>query len=219
MLTDKTNENEVKIAPKRLGLKLDLGCGDNIRNGFEGVDLYATKARWKQNLFEFPWPWGDNQVAEINCSHFIEHIPMLYVDRDTGTVSVIPTEKSLDLFLMFFEESYRILQPGGKMVCQWPCNRSDRAFQDPTHRRYIPPMSVCYLNKKWRDMNGLGHYLGDCNFTDGNGDNPPNVTPVGVNPEFQLFSPEAAARRMQESWNTINDWYSVLIKPSDSPKI
>lgn len=30
-------------------------------------------------------------------------------------------------------------------------------------------------------------YLGDCNFTDGNWDNPPVVTPVGVNPEFQMF--------------------------------
>jgi hypothetical protein len=209
-----TEQNDVKIAPKRLGLKLDFGSGDNIKHGFEGVDLYSEKARWKQNLFDFPWPWGDGQVAEIWCSHFIEHIPMLYWDKSAESLTAIPNADSIDLFLKFFDECYRVLQPGGKMTCIWPCNRNDRAFQDPTHRRFIPPASMLYLNKKWREMNMLGHYLGDCNFTDGKG-NPSIAMPLGTNPEFELFSPEATARRLSESWNVIGDWHCVLIKTVD----
>lgn len=205
-----TEKEKVVVAKHKLGLKLDFGSGDNIRPGFEGVDLYAKKAKWKQNLLEFPWPWGDEQVAEIHCSHFIEHIPMVYINKDE-TASIMPGEDSLDILLKFFDECYRILMPGGKMTCIWPCNRSDRAFQDPTHRRFIPPMFVGYLNKQWRDSQGLSHYLGTCNFTDGNG-SLPAVVPIGTNPEFQLFSQEAAARRMQESWNTISDWCATLIK-------
>ena len=217
MLTEKMplKENDVTLAPRRLGLKLDLGCGETPRNGFEGVDLYASKAKWKQNLLEFPWPWGDEQVAEIHCSHFIEHIPMAFVDSE-GEISIMPKEDSTDLLVKFFDECHRILVPGGKMICQWPCNRNDRAFQDPSHRRFIPPMIVGYLNKRWRDMNGLGHYLGSCNFTDGNG-NIAAVIPIGINPEFEYFSQEASGRRMLESWNTVGDWQATLIKEAPQP--
>ena len=205
----------MKTAPKKLGLKLDFGSGDNIKHGFEGVDLYSDQARWKQNLFEFPWPWGDEQVAEINCSHFIEHIPMLYWDNAEEKLTPIPSENTVDLFVKFFDECYRILQPNGKMTCTWPCNRSDRAFQDPTHRRFVPPAGMLYLNKKWREMNRLGHYLGISNFTDGKG-NPPLATPIGVNAEFELYSQEAVMRRMSESWNVIADWQCILIKSVES---
>jgi hypothetical protein len=199
-----------KVAQYALGLKLDFGSGDNPKPGFDGVDFFAPKAKWKQNLFEFPWPWGDGQVAEINCSHFIEHIPMAYVDKKEN-VAFIPTENSVDLLVRFFDECYRILMPGGKMTVFWPNHRNDRAFQDPTHRRFIPPTMVLYLNKNWRVACGLSHYLGNCNFTDGSG-NVAIVNPIGTNPEFQMYSQEAAMRRMNESWNVIADWQAILIK-------
>lgn len=198
------------LEPKSLGIKLDLGCGNHPRPGFEGVDMFAEQAKWHQNLFEFPWPWGDGQCAELYCSHFIEHIPMLYVD-DKNNTSHMPSEKSVDLMVRFFDECWRVLAPGGRMTIVWPNVRSDRAFQDPTHRRFIPPMMVAYLNQTWRTLNGLTHYLGTCNFTDGN-NSIPQVTPIGINPEFEFFAPEASQRRIAESWNVVNDWQAILIK-------
>lgn len=206
--------SNVQIAPKSLGLKLDLGSGNTPRHGFEGVDLFAPNAKWKQNLLEFPWPWGDEQVSEINCSHFIEHVPMVYItsNDEVDHITQIPVdEKSQDLLLRFFDECYRVLQPGGKLHLQWPSNRSDRAFQDPTHRRFIPPMFVGYLNREWREATGLGHYLCKCNFTDGS-KKMAVVNPIGVNPDFQYYSAEASGRRIAESWNTFLDWQAVLVK-------
>ena len=214
LLTENAENTKVVIAPRCLGLKLDFGSGDNPKIGFDGVDLFASKAKWRQNLFTFPWPWGDEQVAEIHCSHFIEHIPMTYVTNDVEFSEVPTSENSMDLFLKFFEECYRILTPGGKMTCIWPNNKSDRAFQDPTHRRFIPPMFVAYLNRNWRNSNGLGHYLGSCNFTDGN-NGLSVVTPLFPPPDFALFSEEAAQRRMMENWNTFLDYQAVLIKQKD----
>lgn len=194
-----------------LGLKLDLGSGNNPRAGFESVDMFALNAKWKQNLLEFPWPWGDEQVAEIHCSHFIEHIPMAYINSN-NEITLVPTDvTSIDLFSKFFDECYRILQPNGRMTIQWPCSRSDRAFQDPTHRRFIPESAMLYLNAQWREAVGIGHYSSQCNFTDGNG-GIPVVMPVQPSPELQFYSNEAAMRRMRESWNIITDFTCTLVK-------
>ena len=70
-----------KLAASSRELKLDLGCGQNVREGFEGVDLYGDKAKHKVDLFKFPWPFKDGSVDEINCSHFMEHIPAREIEE------------------------------------------------------------------------------------------------------------------------------------------
>ena len=86
-----------QIEQKPVGpVKLDFGSGNNCKDGFEGVDLYADAAKHKVDLFKFPLPWETGSVDEINCSHFIEHIPQ-------------------ELRWPFFEECYRILKDGGIM--------------------------------------------------------------------------------------------------------
>ena len=126
-------------------LKLDLGCGGNKKEGFTGVDLYAT-TDVKQDLMQFPWPWEDASVEEIWCSHFFEHVPG-------------PTR------IPFMDEVWRILIPNGKMTIICPYWSSPRAIQDPMHA--WPPVSdesFLYFNKGWRDANKLNHYVGKCDF-------------------------------------------------------
>ena len=84
---------KLKAIKKRKALKLDLGCGKNKREGFLGVDcrkfdgvdqvvdllkLKRDVEEWRilgkpksdgHDLFE-RWPWKDNSVAEVHCSHF-----------------------------------------------------------------------------------------------------------------------------------------------------
>jgi len=69
-------------------LKLNLGCGGNILEGFENhdSDIDITK----------PLPWGDNSVDFILAEHVCEHL-------------------STPDFFRFLLESKRILAPGGTL--------------------------------------------------------------------------------------------------------
>jgi len=133
-----------KAEPAQL-LKLDLGCGENKKEGFTGVDLFA-KTDIKADLLKFPWPWRDNSVEELWCSHFFEHIPG-------------PTR------VPWMDEAWRILIPNGKLTIIVPYWSSPRAIQDPMHQ--WPPLSeqsFIYFNKEWRTLNKLNHYLGRADF-------------------------------------------------------
>lgn len=185
-------------ADSTLPLKLDLACGETPHEGFEGVDFYAPSAKHKVDLTVYPWPWNDNSVEEIFCSHYCEHVPMEYVQHG---------DRKKDALCAFFDECYRILKPGAMMKVIVPNARSNRAFQDPTHRRFFVAESFLYFNREWRDINKLGHYLADCNFG------------INVNhtmlTEMTLLHPEVQARRFNESWNVIFDWVADLksLKP------
>jgi ubiquinone/menaquinone biosynthesis C-methylase UbiE len=120
---------------------LDLGCGQNKREGFTGVDKYpAPGVDIVHDLAVFPWPFADNSVDEAHSSHNLEHIDG--VDR-----------------LPFFQELYRVLKPGGTALFITPSADSDRAYQDPTHKfpPVVPGFYQCYLNKEWRVANKLNH--------------------------------------------------------------
>jgi len=137
-------------------LKLDLGCGQNVREGFEGVDnVQGPGVKHQVNLLRYPWPFADNSVAELNASHFIEHIPAIEVHQDG---SPAPWGEGQDALFRWIDECYRILEPGGWLHLIWPSLQSDRAFQDPTHRRFIPQATLSYFSKQWRIDQKLSHY-------------------------------------------------------------
>jgi len=161
---------------------------------------------------QFPWPWKDNSVDELHCSHFIEHIPMVYVDPTARGMSgplkamhydLVPlTNRHRDLLCVFMDECWRVLKPNAPMTIIVPAHRSDRAFQDPTHRRFITNVTFGYFNKLFRDSNKLGHYLCSCNFDC-------QVDPI-VPIELTALSPEVAQRRMVHEWNQVLDWQAKL---------
>ena len=111
-------------------VRLDLACGKRKKEGFIGVDIAAVEGvDMVVNLEEFPWPFEDNSVDEVNCSHFIEHL----------------TE-----FSGFFNELYRIMKVGAEAVIACPYYTSVRMVQDYTHKRSICEQTFLYVNKKWR---------------------------------------------------------------------
>lgn len=136
-----------------MGVKLDLGCGRRCLEGYEGVDVSdKVGATHVLDLLDgSPWPWADGTVDEIHCSHFIEHIPMSSVGGQ-------------DMLFWFFDQSWRVLREDGMLRLQWPALKSERAFQDPTHRRFIPAATMQYMSRSWRELNGLDHYVVACNF-------------------------------------------------------
>lgn len=180
----------LELAKSTTLLKLDLACGQRVKEGFDGVDLYAADAKYKTNLLKFPWPWKDNSVEEIHCSHFIEHIPM----RETAS--------GQDFLFAFFDEMYRVLSKEGSATVSWPDLQTTRAFMDPTHRRFIPQATMGYLSKTWRVEQKLDHYLVKSDFS-------VSVTHTCFI-EMTALHPEAQARRFNECWNTKFDNVATL---------
>jgi SAM-dependent methyltransferase len=112
-----------------VGLKLDLGCGMGKRPGFIGIDRRQfqgvdgvtdlTKRLW---LFERPVLGGislnaanldgrsgfvlpDNSVAEVHCSHFLEHLEHNQAKPER---------------VRFMNELWRVLVPGGQATIITP---------------------------------------------------------------------------------------------------
>jgi len=181
-------------------LKLDLAAGQSPREGFEGVDIWP-QSKHVVNLMQYPWPFEDNSVDELHCSHFAEHIPMIFVD-DTGAEVSMGMEGAKEAMFKFFDECHRILRPEGWMTVIVPCARSNRGFQDPTHRRFFVAESFLYLSKQWRDINKLDHYNVACDFGI-------DVVPI-IPTELAVLSPEVQHRRFNGEWNTVLDWQAKL---------
>jgi hypothetical protein len=133
------NENMAKKNRKSAPvseIRLDLGCGPNPKEGFEGVDIIPFDGKVKHVVdLRAKWPWDDDSVTEAHASHFVEHL-------------------TAQERIHFCNELFRVLKGGA--ICQIvvPHWASCRAYGDPTHQ--WPPISefwFYYLNKEWRANN------------------------------------------------------------------
>lgn len=130
-------------------MKLDLGCGQNKKPDFTGVDKYEVPGVDQiVDLLQFPWPWADESIEEVWCSHFFEHVP--------GPMRG-----------QWMDELYRVLKPNARATIIVPYANSTRATQDFTHA--WPPVhegSFQYFNRAWREVNALTHgpYDLKCDF-------------------------------------------------------
>jgi len=135
--------------------KLDLGAGRTPRDGFEAVDILPGSA-WLVNLASGSrWPWDDESVDELYSSHFIEHIPAELVVTRHGYQ---------DALLWFFDEAFRVCKAGALFTLRWPAYDHVWAFQDPTHRRFIPPQTLHYLCRVGREELRVQGYNVRCNW-------------------------------------------------------
>jgi len=128
-------------------IKLDLGCGPgkNKPEGFIGVDIMKFGPGVDQVVdLRKKWPWKDESVHEVHCSHMVEHL--------TNPERI-----------HFWNELYRVLVPPrfangqaiqGKATIVTPNWSHASAYGDPTHQ--WPPMSewsAYYLDANWRAAN------------------------------------------------------------------
>lgn len=195
----------ITIATPVATLKLDLAAGQSPRDGFEGVDIWP-ESKHVVDLMKYPWPWADGSVAELHCSHFAEHIPQISVDK-LGNQVPMGTPGAQNAFFRFFDECWRVLMPDGWMTVIVPSARSDRAFQDPTHARYINEYTFGYLNATWREENRLDHYGAECFFL--------SDIQRTVDSLLNAKVAEVANREINNYWNTTIDLHARMkaIKP------
>ena len=118
-------------------MKLNLGCGNKIIDGYVNVDKYDTyNIDIKHDLEKFPYPFEDDTVEEIILSHVLEHIG-----------------QSPDIFIKILKELYRICKNRALIEISVPHPRHDNFISDPTHVRPITIFGLSLfdkaLNKKW----------------------------------------------------------------------
>ncbi|MBN1492610.1 MAG: hypothetical protein JW938_00535 [Candidatus Omnitrophica bacterium] len=121
-------------------LKLNLGCGVNLKEGYVNVDKYGTPD-FLWDLEEFPWPWDDSSVDEITLDNVLEHIG-----------------QTNDVFLKVMQELYRICKPQAFISIVVPHPRHCNFINDPTHVRSITIDGLRLFSKKnnleWQAKNG-----------------------------------------------------------------
>lgn len=107
-------------------MKLNLGCGRNIRNGYVNLDkVELDGVDVVHDLNTFPYPFDDNRFDEIYCSHVLEHV---------------------DDLIKVVEELHRITKPYGRIKVVAPYFASQGAFNDPTHKKFFTYKTFDYFS-------------------------------------------------------------------------
>jgi hypothetical protein len=165
-------------------VKIDIGCGKNCKEGFEGIDSIDFGQKHVGNALEVMAGFEDGSIEEVHCSHFIEHLT--WPER-----------------VNFFNELYRVMQEGAKCTLILPHWNSMRYYGDPTHKEPMSEFTFYYLSAEWRKDNAP-HVGYTCNFecTWGYGLNPAIVTRPA---EFQQFA-------MANYKEAITDIHATLIR-------
>lgn len=189
-----TEDKEFSLPETPQGLvRLDLACGQGRKEGFVGVDYKDLSNKYpdgqfKQvNLEQYPWPFEENSVYEIHCSHYAEHVTDL---------------KS------FMEEVYRILVPMGSITIIGPYWANVRCWQDFTHKRALTDVTMKYFDQTWLKANGLDHYEVKADFESIN-------TVFVFNEAWKSRANEAKVYALKHSINVVDDIQYILraVKP------
>jgi len=200
-----------KTPPAQQLLRLDLGCGKNKQQGFIGVDSIIFPGVDQVTDLRKPWPWRDNTVDQVHCSHFLEHLN--------------PEDRC-----HFCNELWRVLKPGeqdpqnpslwkpgGSALIITPHYSAARAYGDPTH--VWPPVSEFmhqYLDRNWRETQAPHtdkKYLPwgfDCDF----------FCTWGFGLHQEVLTKNAETQRYMMMWNkeacqdTVSTWIKRDTQPS-----
>lgn len=168
-------------------MKLDVACGNNKQPGFTGVDITkeGTQADVTCDLSKFPWPFKDNSVDEVFCSHYIEHTEDL---------------------IAFMNELWRITKSGAILTFISPYYTSVRAWQDPTHKRAISESTYFYFDRDWRSREKLLHYPINTDFKIISFD-------YHYNEDFKEVKGDDLLYASRHFWNVYDDIRATLKKP------
>lgn len=117
-----------------MSIKIDIGCGPNCKEGFDGIDAIDFGQKYVGNAIDVLKKFKNDSVEEFHCSHFIEHLT--WPER-----------------VEFLNELCRVMKKGAKGQLILPHWNSSRYYGDPTHKEPMSEFAFYYLSKEWRDGN------------------------------------------------------------------
>ena len=120
------NRQEQETTPEKRPIRLNLGCGGDIRPGWVNHDRTmheGTDVAW--DLRHVPWPIEDDTCDDVLARDVIEHLP-----------DVVP----------FMDECWRVLKPDGTLTIGTALAGSKNHWTDPTHFRGFLPESFDYFD-------------------------------------------------------------------------
>ena len=152
-------------------VKLNIGCGKEIKEGFEGLDIIDFGQKYiadaKQKL-----PFEDNSVDEIYSRYFVQCLTNYGGKFERA---------------QFFNELYRIMKVDAIATIIVPAWNSAGGYGNPTFQEPLYEGSLFFLNKLWRETNAPDITVYVCNFDPTWGYNMhPNL--ITRNQEFQQFA-------------------------------
>jgi SAM-dependent methyltransferase len=115
-------------------MKLNLGCGNHVHEGFTGVDRYPCAGARVLCDLTGTLPFRDNAVDEVLLQHVVEHI--------------------LDISALM-REVVRIGKPGALVRVITPHFSSLGSWKDPTHIHHLSYFSMDHFEKP-----SAAHYTG-----------------------------------------------------------
>lgn len=101
-------------------MKLNLGCGRDIRAGYENVDAFIKNDTRviDVNLSRFPWPWADSTADEVLMLDFLEHFPYSETSKILGeTWRVLKVGSCVEIQVPSFEECAKAMLKFPGMLC------------------------------------------------------------------------------------------------------
>jgi SAM-dependent methyltransferase len=130
------------------GVRLNLGCGRDIRPGWVNVDCVPAPGVDVATDFDHEpsFPFADGTVGYSEGQHVIEHLARP---------------------LPFMEELWRVTRRSGSAVFRCPYGSSDDADEDPSHVRRMFPGSWGFFSQPYyHRVAGSYGYRGDWQLTD-----------------------------------------------------
>ena len=142
----------------RESIHLDWGSGGRPSNPFSARTLYIAdinKPNVKGEGFEYrkivnitKIDLPNDSIDSVSAYDLLEHIPRFWQNK-SGDIN-FP-------FIELMNEVYRILKPGGILICVTPAYPSPQTFQDPTHVNFITEETISYFDENaWAKTLGYG---------------------------------------------------------------
>jgi len=117
-------------------MKLNLGCGSKILEGYTNVDKFDYyNPDIVHDLEKTPYPFDENSISEIVLSHVLEHLG-----------------QDPEVFNEIIKELYRICKNNSIIDIRIPHPRHDDFISDPTHVRPITIMTLELYDKELNNI-------------------------------------------------------------------